>query len=309
MSITSIPLYLVSGFLGSGKSSFLVNILEKLGDSKKIGIVQNEFSSINIDSKILAEGKTIFSLMEVNRGSVFCLCLLNDFIPSLSHFIEEEKPEVIFIEATGLSDPMAILNMVNSPLLSSRIRFSKAYTIVDGYLFEKQLKMLKSVSNQIKIADTVLINKNDKISLEDSSRITIHIKENNPFCNVLCTEYAKLPDSELDIILNSSNHAQILSNFNEDDCKPLSSPPDIEVKTLVCTKKISKENFGNLAELLKPLIRAKGFLRASDGSNWAIQAVSGDVSFKEYNAVLLRSEIVFFGNEINIKLVSKLLQS
>jgi len=308
MNISPIPLYLISGFLGSGKSSFLLNILEKLGDRKKIGIVQNEFSSINIDSKILKESNKSYSILEVNHGSIFCLCLLNDFIPSLSDFIDKEQPETIFIEATGLSDPMAIIRMVNSPLLSSKIRFSKAYTIVDGYMFEKQIKMLKSVSNQIKIADTVLINKCDKINSEESVNISNKVKECNPFCNVLFTEYAKLPDYEIDIILNNSSYAQSLTNFNEDECKPLSAPPDIKVETIITSQKISKENFGTLAELLKPLIRAKGFLRATDGSNWAVQAVSGDVSFREYNSELLRSEMVIFGKGLNAKLITKLLR-
>src|SRR3989339_1529367 len=141
MAAKPIPLYLVSGFLGSGKSSFLKNIIEKLSGLKRIGIVQNEFSSINIDSRILAQSG-YFSLMEVNRGSLFCLCQLNDFIPKLADFIDKEQPEVIFIEASGLSDPLSILQMINSPYLSDRVRFSRAYTIVDCSLFDMQVKML-----------------------------------------------------------------------------------------------------------------------------------------------------------------------
>lgn len=308
MSTNPIPLYLISGFLGSGKTSFLKNILEKLGDSKKIGIVQNEFSSINVDSKILAESKRTFSILEVNKGSVFCLCLLNDFIPSLSNFIDVGQPDAIFIEATGLSDPMAIIQMVNSPFLSSRVRFAKAYTIIDGYMFEKQIKMLKSVSNQIKIADTILINKCDKIGSEDSVAVANQVKEHNPFCNILFTEYANLPDSEIEFIRSNSGSAQALSNLKADECKPLSSPPDIRVDTFSTTKRISKENLERLAELLKPLIRAKGFVRSGDGSNRAIQAVSGDISFREYKSPLLRSEMVFFGDGLNIKSVNKLFQ-
>lgn len=308
MSTNPIPLYLISGFLGSGKTSFLKNILEKLGDSKKIGIVQNEFSSINVDSKILAESKRTFSILEVNKGSVFCLCLLNDFIPSLSNFIDVGQPDAIFIEATGLSDPMAIIQMVNSPFLSSRVRFAKAYTIIDGYMFEKQIKMLKSVSNQIKIADTILINKCDKIGSEDSVAVANQVKEYNPFCNILFTEYANLPDSEIEFIRSNSGSAQALSNLKVDECNPLSSPPDIRVDTFSTTKRISKENLERLAELLKPLIRAKGFVRSGDGSNRAIQAVSGDISFREYNSPLLRSEMVFFGDGLNIKSVNKLFQ-
>ncbi|MEN6619856.1 MAG: GTP-binding protein [Rikenellaceae bacterium] len=301
-----IPLYLVSGFLGSGKSSFLKNIVEKLGDCKRIGIVQNEFSAINIDSRILTQSKSHFSIMEVNKGSVFCLCLLNDFIPSLARFIDEEQPEAIFIEATGLSDPVAILQMVNSPSLSERIRFARAYTIVDSLLFERQIKMLKSVSNQIKIADTVLINKCDKLSSEDTLAVGQKVKKHNPFCTIIYTQYAILPDFEMDVIIGNYSTAQALSNLNAADCKPLFAPPDIRVETLSTPKKISLENLGRLAEVLKPMLRAKGFVRLKDGSGLSIQAVYGDISIQEYDLPLLRSEMVFFGEKINIGYINNL---
>jgi G3E family GTPase len=202
-----------------------------------------------------------------------------------------------------------IVGMLSSPLLSSKVRFSKAYTIIDGYMFEKQIKMLKSVLNQIKIADTILINKCDKINQKESAGITYQVKEYNPFCNIMYTLYANLPDTEIKIIQDNSSYAQMLTNINVVDCKPVSSPPDIKVETLISSHKISKENFSSLSELLEPLIRAKGFLRATDGSNWVVQSVYGDISFREYNSVLLRSEMVFFGDGLNTKLINKLFQS
>ncbi|MFA6334873.1 MAG: GTP-binding protein [Bacteroidales bacterium] len=306
MKTSPIPLYLISGFLGSGKSCFLRNILEKLGDDRRIGIVQNEFSSINIDSRILKESKKPYAIMEVNRGSVFCLCLLNDFIPSLSRFIDDEQPDVLFIEASGLSDPVAILQMVHSPHLSHKVRFTKAYTIVDGYLFEKQVRMLKSVSNQIRIADCVLINKCDKLEPKDTITIASQIKEYNPFCNILNTEYSTLPVSEIEIVSSGSGTALALSHLAADECRPLSFPPDVRVETISTAKKIPRENFDRLAQIIKPLLRVKGFLRATDGSNWTIQSVSGDISFREYSHNLLRSEMVLFGEEIEINYINKL---
>ncbi|OFY45022.1 MAG: hypothetical protein A2X18_13875 [Bacteroidetes bacterium GWF2_40_14] len=305
MAAKPIPLYLVSGFLGSGKSSFLKNIIEKLSGLKRIGIVQNEFSSINIDSRILAQSG-YFSLMEVNRGSLFCLCQLNDFIPKLADFIDKEQPEVIFIEASGLSDPLSILQMINSPYLSDRVRFSRAYTIVDCSLFDMQVKMLKSVSNQIKIADTVLINKCDKLHSEDCRTIGNKVEAINPFCKIVYTQYAVLPDSEYDSIFENSFTAQAILTIREKDSQPLTAPPDILVKVLSTARKISIENMERLKDHIKPLLRAKGFIRMANGSAITIQAVSGDISLQEYTLPVLRSEMVFFGESIDLHYISNL---
>ncbi|MFA5850855.1 MAG: GTP-binding protein [Bacteroidales bacterium] len=305
MTANPIPLYLVSGFLGSGKSSFLKSIIEKQGKNKRIGIVQNEFSSINIDSRVLEQSGR-FSLMEVNRGSVFCLCQLNDFIPKLADFIDREKPDVIFIEASGLSDPLSILQMINSPYLSDRVRFSRAYTMVDCPLFDKQVNMLKSVSNQIKIADIVLINKCDKLDSEDCKTIGDKVKIINPFCNIVYTQYAILPDSEYDSIFKNSLTAQALLTISEKDTVPLATPPDIKVKALSTARKISTENMERLKDHIKPLLRAKGFVRLANGSSITIQAVSGDISIKEYTLPVIRSEIVFFGESIDLHYISNL---
>ncbi len=305
MSAKPIPLYLVSGFLGSGKSSFLKSIIEQQSDNKRIGIVQNEFSSINIDSRVLTQSGN-FSLMEVNRGSVFCLCQLNDFIPKLATFIDREQPELIFIEASGLSDPLSILQMINSPYLSDKVRFASAYTIVDCSLFEMQVKLLKSVSNQIKIADTVLINKCDKLNSEDCQKIGNKVKEINPFCNIVYTQYAIMPDSEIDSVFENSLTAQALLTISEKDTVPLTTPPDIMVRALSTARKISTENMERLKDHLKPLLRAKGFVRMADGSAITIQAVSGDISIQEYTLPILRSEIVFFGEKIDLHYISNL---
>ena len=195
--------------------------------------------------------------------------------------------------------------MINSPLISGKVRFAAAYTIIDGYLFERQIKMLKSVSNQIKIADVVLINKSDKISREESLSISSQIKEINPFCNIFNTEFAKLPDSEIESINNNQGNALIINTLNPNKCIPLTSPPEIRVETLSTTKRINKEDLELLANQLKSVLRAKGFVRSSDGSNWTVQAVAGEITFREYSSQLLRSEIVFFG-EVNTKNVNNL---
>ena len=84
----AIPMQLVTGFLGSGKTTFLKNYLDEFSGSRKIGIIQNEFSEVNIDTLEIQQNKPGFEILEVNNGSVFCVCLLGSFVDSLAAFID-----------------------------------------------------------------------------------------------------------------------------------------------------------------------------------------------------------------------------
>lgn len=299
-------MYLISGFLGSGKSTLLRNIIEELGNDFRIGIVQNEFSSINIDAEILAETNGNYSVLEMNNGSVFCLCLMSNFIPAIAGFIERIKPDIIFIEATGLADPLAIIQVVNSPKLIDKVKFVRAYTVVDAFLFDRQVNMIKPVSSQIRVADTVIVNKCDKLSRSKAEEVGFKVKVINPNCNILYTQYSRLNQEEFDIIKSKDRTAQILTNKTDLDNYPLSSPPDIKVNAIVTPKKISVENVKKLTVLVAPALRAKGFIRIEDGTVKVLQAVCGDISLKEYKLPVSRSEIVIFGEGINESLIEKL---
>ena len=103
-----IPFHIISGFLGSGKTTLLKRIIEKYSDNAKIGIIQNEFAPANIDGVELKKSGDNFTLLEINNGSVFCVCLLGDFLRSLEKFINENTPDILVIECSGLSDTTSI---------------------------------------------------------------------------------------------------------------------------------------------------------------------------------------------------------
>ena len=110
--MSKIPFHIISGFLGSGKTTFLKRILEQYSGEKKIGIIQNEFAPANIDGVELRKSGKDFNLLEINNGSVFCVCLLGDFVSSLEKFVDEYHPDDIIIEASGLSDTTSISEII-----------------------------------------------------------------------------------------------------------------------------------------------------------------------------------------------------
>ena len=91
----NIQLYLVSGFLGSGKTTFLRQLLLQM-QNVRVGVIVNEFGSIGIDGKVLQQGDT--KMVEINNGSIFCACLKDGFVKTLVAFLEQPI-DVLFIEA------------------------------------------------------------------------------------------------------------------------------------------------------------------------------------------------------------------
>ena len=118
----SIPLRLITGFLGSGKSTFLMNYLDAFSSSRKIAVIQNEFSSASIDGQLIRQNNGVYKMLEINNGSVFCVCLLGSFIDSLAAFIEDNNPDEIIMEASGMSDPISIGQIFQSIKLKHNSR-------------------------------------------------------------------------------------------------------------------------------------------------------------------------------------------
>ena len=163
IKMSKIPFHIISGFLGSGKTTFLKRIIDQYSAEKKIGIIQNEFAPANIDGAELKQSGKDFNLLEINNGSVFCVCLLGDFVKSLEKFVDEYQPDDIIIEASGLSDTTSISEIIAASSLADKIYLASNWCIVDAPNFAKVGFMKQRVSHQLRMADIVVVNKTDLI--------------------------------------------------------------------------------------------------------------------------------------------------
>jgi len=158
---TMIPFYLVTGFLGSGKTTFLKEVLALYSGNSRIAIIQNEFAPAGVDGKELKLTGHGFHLEEVNNGSVFCVCLMATFVKSIQKIIENYRPDMIFLEASGLSDPINIIELLAREGLNERVSLAHVFCVVDALNFDNGIKTLPRSRHQIMIADTVIVNKSD----------------------------------------------------------------------------------------------------------------------------------------------------
>ncbi len=154
-----IPICLVTGFLGSGKTTFLKHVVEAYRDRKLVYLV-NEFSPHDIDGAIVSEANP--SVVAIPGGSIFCKCLVTEFISQLTKLPEVfEDAEGVVIEASGMANPKVMADMLRETKLDDRYELAHVVSIVDPGSFMKLRVTLPNIVAQIEASDTVLVNKTD----------------------------------------------------------------------------------------------------------------------------------------------------
>jgi G3E family GTPase len=294
MTINSkIPLILVTGFLGAGKTTFIKSLLEKYSDMRRIGIIQNEYASANIDSEELKSTGKKFEILEINNGSVFCICLIANFIDSLASFIEKHKPEMIILEASGLSDPIGIAELIQHEKLSGKIYLSNSWCIVDSVNYKKSGVMMDRLKRQVMIADFIIINKTD-IGYEDVAGIRQALFSINPEAEILEASYCDIGNDISDV--NTDAETVAMKRKEKYNVFTPSGRADIFTVVLKTSRPVSKNGLQMfLSEVENKLIRMKGFVMLDNGSRVRIQSQFGRTSVDEIPWYIGPTELIGLG--------------
>ena len=288
-----IPFYLVTGFLGSGKTTLLKNILSEFSKKKRIAVIQNEFAPTGTDGTELKMTGNEFKLVEVNNGSVFCVCMLSNFSSSLEKLINDYQPEMIFLEASGIADPVNIIEILQKEEVKNKLRLANIFAIVDAVNFEIGIKMLTRFKHQIMIADTVLVNKSD-IFQGDISILHNKIRTLNPFAEISNTTFCKL-DSEKYLDNDNLSHDAAIKHAKTNS----EGRPPINACVLRIHDKLSLKGLKSfIFDLQKNCPRVKGYVNMKDGSVMGIQTVFDNTDIKEIKDYIGPTELIAFGDNM-----------
>jgi G3E family GTPase len=294
--MAKIPFFLVTGFLGSGKTTLLKRYLESYSHTRKIAVIQNEFAEVNIDSHELKKTGKSFEILEMNNGSVFCVCLLGDFIRSLNEFISEHHPDVLILEASGLSDPVSICQVLSAPALKNRVWLAHIYTIIDALNFGKTLQRVSRNLRQIRVADTVIINKCD-LAIDSIPEIESRVKKINPFAHIEKTSFCEIIFSEK---FQFRPAVFMLNNSPEPEGRP-----DIDSVVIKTTKVISQFNLLHFIDQLTcDTFRIKGSVKTDKGG-FSIQSSFEHTDILEISDYSDPTELIILGPDLNCKSLQK----
>ena len=160
-------LIVLSGFLGSGKTSFLNQFIEyHVGRNELVTVIQNELGETGVDAMLL-EGDE--SVMAVDAGCV-CCTLAGALGPAIRTLKERFAPDMIVLETTGLANPLNMVEELRD--LDDLVRLEAVVTVVDAARYFQTIDTSEIASGQIAAADTLVLNKCDLV--DDETRVAIH---------------------------------------------------------------------------------------------------------------------------------------
>ena len=181
-----LPLTVVTGFLGSGKTTFLRNILEA-EEMRNTYVLVNEVADIGVDHKLL---QPMAGSVVLLRNGCVCCTVRDDLRKALLELVESTSGSQAFdrivVETTGLADPKSMIEtIVSHPLLDSRIRIGGVMTLVDCVNAESQLDTNSEFVAQIVAADCVIATKVDLVDRDAIARTAAIVGRLNPIAHMV----------------------------------------------------------------------------------------------------------------------------
>ncbi len=266
-----IPVTVIGGFLGAGKTTLVNHILS--GDhGLKVAVLVNDFGAINIDAALITS--TEGGLYSLSNGCV-CCGLNQGFVEQLEELLAARADiDHIVIEASGVADPARIMDTVRYSRFASRLRADAIVVVVDAAGFEDAIAAAPGLAEaQVGSADLLVLNKTDLV--DRSSLDAWRARWTFPDTRIVETTNALVP---FDILFAGEISPRgTASIFTAEPVHEQAVSAVWQRDGAVDLKRLQKV----LAGLSTAIYRAKGFLHASDGRRFAVHLVGTRLSFEQ----------------------------
>lgn len=240
MSDKIVPITLLTGYLGSGKTTLINHILSNQ-EEYKVAVIVNDIGEVNIDADLISKGgvvnQTDDSLVPLTNGCI-CCTLKVDLMQQIVDLIKTKQFDYILIEASGICEPIPIAQTITVLSESTQqyglpkiCRLDNVVSVVDALrlatefgcganlvkdnLEEEDIENL--LIQQIEFCNTIILNKVDEISKEELQKVKAIIKKLQPNAEIIETNYGNVPtDKLLNTNLFDFNKASVSAGWVEE---------------------------------------------------------------------------------------------
>ncbi|MDD3693057.1 MAG: GTP-binding protein [Oscillospiraceae bacterium] len=264
-------MYVITGFLGAGKTTFLKEFARLL-TGEKLAVLVNEFGKEDVDSKLLRELNA--AMEEVHSGSIFCACRIEQFSDALSRLLKD-NPDIILVETSGLSDPTRIRTLLAEHSNADKIDYRGCLCIADAVRFEKVYSTALVCGKQLDICDAVIINKTDIASDEQKQKTLELIKNHRPDVPVYLTSHGRIQPEWL-YALRKPTGTKSANSYHVKDVS-------LQSRLVTIRDTFPMDKLMDFLCCIAPAsFRIKGFVQLQEGV-FFVDAVGQDVKLKPWD--------------------------
>lgn len=270
MTSNIIPIYVLTGYLGSGKTTVLLALLERLkNEGKRPAVIINEFGDADVDGQIIGEDVPMESML----GGCICCSIRGDLSMTILNLYEQYNPDILIIEATGAAHPAEIIEGVSDASLLTKTELRTIVNVIDArrlldtYLYSAK-KETRLYISQIQSAGWLLLNKIDRVPIESLPLLEEWIRKYNGHSPLIATIKGSegLGFLDLDSQLKpreSIEQEEGACDFaSEKEDEGADTHPSLSVKTYYLDEPINRESFRSFClNLPYGVNRMKGIVR------------------------------------------------
>ncbi|OPF69845.1 cobalamin biosynthesis protein CobW [Staphylococcus hominis] len=243
--MSKIPVTVLSGYLGSGKTTLLNHILNHR-DGRRIAVIVNDMSEVNIDKDLVADGgglsRTDEKLVELSNGCI-CCTLRDDLLKEVERLVHKGNIDYIVIESTGISEPVPVaqtFSYIDEAMgidLTSICRLDTMVTVVDANRFVNDIH-----------SEDLLVDRNQGADVTDERSIADLLIDQVEFCDVLVLNKTDLVTNEA---LDKLEH--ILRTLQPDAKMIKTTQSQVDINDVLDTGRFDFEKASNSAGWIKEL--------------------------------------------------------
>lgn len=291
-----IKLYFLTGFLGSGKTTILRNLLENM-EGTKVGVIQNELGKISVDGTVLQNND--IQMIELTRGSIFCSCLRLSFVDALVQ-MSQKGLEYVFVESSGFGDPSNAEEILEATkvMVGDAYDFRGCICLVDCFNFLDQLGDTETIDRQLKHCNLAVLTKIDLVDRERIEFIKEKVQEINPVCPITESANGNIDRSFYNMDLMKYKWAECEETTNSAATKP-------KTFSMNFTGEVEKDKLEAFLKRIEPdVYRVKGFFKVKKEGWEKIDVVGKKLDYAAYEEQP-QSQLVFI-SKIGIALIREI---